>query len=818
MLFGVLPQLAFSGNELDAYSDCKRGLSSVDPFIGSGGLAYGYGSINPGVTFPRGALRLGPDTTTRNANLNFEHFSGYNYEDKEIRMFSHTHFVGAGIAGAGAVGIMPGIVNTEYGLENRGLEHLNGRSVLAYAAWRAQGSWHSGFSKDSEHASPGQYAVYLDKPEVRVDLVATSGFSAVHKYTFPMQRSPRGHKRGAFINACHAVHIESELPPSDSNCGGASIEFYEDGSFRAKVFDKKNKYTTYLRGELLTKDERGSVSSFAVPAEVLACANGADKNTLKCSSHGTASSENGVVVGQFLFDEEVQEIWVRVGISFVDWAQASVNLQTSGSYETLSFDRIVENTEKVWCNALSYLDVTTSNQDLLKVLYSASYRTRLTPAVYSEQGGVYLGFDGDLHNVNDERAQYKGNDSEPQGRFYSDFSLWDTFRTQNPWLFLTDESAFLGILRSFGEITEQQGAFPKWTTASEDNSCMMGLAGAAGVLEAALAGYDQADLNMEVIQKSLQEIATSSNVPLNARIDLEHYLEYGYVSSEAAEKGSSYTVTYAYDDFLLSEISALVGKTNDSRSALERSRRWRTIFSAEDSIICPRAARDGSMSCPTKPQEDFKHYTEGNALHWTYFVPHDIPGLIAMHDPTNLTTARSIFEERLDYFFTEHIRFAELYGNLVPNPYFWAGNEPTMLTPYLYSYLGTPSACAKTQRWTREIIQMHFSNATSAGIPGNDDYAAMAAWTLWSSLGVFPLSGSNLFFLTSPVVEKATIALSNEAKLTVITNNQSPENMYISKLLVNGLPYTEPFIEREVLVAGVTLEYFLSRDPITSLC
>ena len=142
--------------------------------------------------------------------------------------------------------------------------------------------------------------------------------------------------------------------------------------------------------------------------------------------------------------------------------------------------------------------------------------------------------------------------------------------------------------------------------------------------------------------------------------------------------------------------------------------------------MCPKS-QNGTLTCDEYPTRDFDHYVEGDALHWTYFVPHDIPGL------KKLYSSNEAFDSGLEKFFEKHIPFHETYGAVLPNPYFWAGNEITFLTPFLFNY---GSQCYKTQYWSRKVTDMHFSN-TPSGLPGNDDYASMSTWVLFASLGVY---------------------------------------------------------------------------------
>lgn len=836
MLLQLLLALAVFGTALAATNTTSTcgALSKVSTFVGSGGWGYGYGSINPGVSHPRGPLRLGPDTTTTALNVNFEHFSGYNYVDDKVRMFSHTHYAGAGIAGLGNFGMMPVSLSGRDDELSSALKRHNLREVLTKAHL-----WSSKFDKATETASPGAYSVYLDKPKVQVDLLATGRLSGMHRYTYT-DAPTHAHAQGFVVDVCHSVHTEDEAQLNKSHCHAAELTTHADGSFSAYVLDQ---YDTYLYGEIsATRDGKPLQGVWEV------CGNGGPEDTdagFECfSSCGSLQSTKGIMAGELRFPGPLAggarghlQIEVRVGLSFVSADVAKQNLQNSAAYlANSSFDQAKESTDAVWCDALSYIDIATSNAELDVALASSSYRTQLSPAIYTEYGGVYTGMDHAVHNVVEERAQYGAVAGSAEGEFYSDFSLWDTFRTQNPFLLLTDEPMFVGVLRTWGEMSQQQDAFPKWTSGSNDNGCMIGLAGASGVLEAGLAGYGQNDMDLEGMQQKLQRAATVDESKNSRGSSIVPYLQYGYVNTELNEHASSLTVTYAYDDYVLGGISALVAAASldadtkkkvaaDGVAASARASNYKNIFEPTAHVICPRAADNGPITCAKEPQRDFKHYVEGNALHWTYFVPHDIPGLMSMYG-ADASEAATVFESRLDTFFEEHLKWNSIYGNALPNPYFWAGNEPTMLTPYLFTYVGTAKACAKTQRWSRNAVDLHF-NAKNTGVPGNDDFAAMASWLLCSSLGIYPLSGADTFFLTAPAVDRATITLKQlapdthahgESVLTILVNNQAPENVYVAKLLVNGKEHLQPTIKRAVLAAGATLEFFLSAEPTTSLC
>ncbi len=296
-------------------------------------------------------------------------------------------------------------------IKDRGIGFLHGKSAIEYNAWRALGDpFESKFSKDKEFSSPGHYSVFLEKNSVQADMVATSGFSALHKYVFPTEASPRGHKRGIFLNVCHSAHSEAEIPLSKSECKSATLKMNSDGSFDASMIDGKNSYTTYLHGEVRTSSHS--------KLKWIACDNGADEKKLQCVEQGSVNSENGVLLAQLLVDSEVEEVHIDVGLSFVSAELAATNLHTSVEYQA-PFSQAVEAVNNIWCDELSYLNLS-ADESTEKMLYSASYRTRLTPAVYSEYGGVYHGFDDEEHNINDERKQYSTNSTQPEGKFYSE--------------------------------------------------------------------------------------------------------------------------------------------------------------------------------------------------------------------------------------------------------------------------------------------------------------------------------------------------------------------------------------------------------------
>jgi len=332
-------------------------------------------------------------------------------------------------------------------------------------------------------------------------------------------------------------------------------------------------------------------------------------------------------------------------------------------------------------------------------------------------------------------------------------------------------------------------------------------------VEAAKSGLgDQFDL--KGIQQMLQQQATQ-DWPKNGRNDLDFYLQNGYVSSEANDHSASLTLTFAYDDFILAELSALVGDTSSAESASQRAQNYRNSWSSEKEFMCPRS-QSGEFQCShsaTSP-DSWGNYIEGDGLHWSYFVLQDPVGLISLFNSTE------DFESHLELFFTEHITYDEKFGAALPNPYFWQGNEVDHFSVYLFNY---GSKCTLSQYWSRTLTHMHFSNAPH-GVPGNEDYGAMSTWLLFASLGIFPRAGSTDFMLGSPRVREASVRLEHldgsTSVLDIIATNNSAENVYVSSLLVNGKEHSSTVIDRSVLMnaGGCRLEFVMSSVPESGLC
>lgn len=692
--------------------------------------------------------------------------------------------------------------------------------------------------------------MFLDKPQVQVDLLAIGTHAGLHRYTFKDVSALS--ETGLVIDICHAAELQ-EGPFHDIECINGTVWIAEGGqSLRASIFfaghlsqkiwvhmhmdfatNKKTSTFTAWRActglrlnESCAVAEPTTFSDTGVLFLIGTLGARAGAGDADLGGAGSGGSGGGAAGGEGVGSD--LEVSVRTGLSFISPDLAEANLRAAAAPapapDPWAFDSLAARTKSIWCDELAHLAFSAlpGDLDLDAVLHTAHYRTAMSPSVYSEAGGLYLGFDGLVHNVTAERVALYGAAGLAQGRmgyeFFSDLSLWDTYRTQHPWLLLVNEDVALGTLRSMEEITQQQNSFPRWVMVNHERSCMIGEGGAAAVLEAALCGMGK-ELDVAGIQQVLVKQSTQPWYP-NGRTDVEHYMSAGFVSMESSKEAASLTLTYAFDDFVLAGLSEFVGDSAAAAAAHARSKNYAKLWSNESQTVCPRSV-DGSLHCPANPALDWADFTEGNALQWMWFVPHDPAGLVALFG------SGKAYDSALASFFENHVFYAERDGNPIPNPYYWAGNEHDSFAAFMFSF--GPN-CTRTQYWSRRLTHMHFSN-TGHGIPGNEDYGAMSSWLAFAALGLFPQAGTSRFVIGSPRVAEASLSLRGRrggatSTLRIVAYNNSAENVFVDRLLVNGAYHESPFIDRSALAGHgtgsggetVTLEFFMHSAPRSGLC
>lgn len=342
-------------------------------------------------------------------------------------------------------------------------------------------------------------------------------------------------------------------------------------------------------------------------------------------------------------------------------------------------------------------------------------------------------------------------------------------------------------------------ALPIWSHYANENWCMIGYHSVSVLADAIVKGTTDVDL-----KKALEASINSSN--LKYYDGIEYYLKYGYVPEDKSSSSVSKTLEYAYDDWAIAQIAKKLGKKSVENEYLKRSENYKNVYNPKTGFMHPKLS-DGSFKKEFDPMDTHgQGFIEGNAFNYGLYVPQNVPQMIEMMGGKNK------FSKHLDEIFTTEIadKYIEkneditrdgIIGNYVH------GNEPGHHIPYLYNWTNDSW---KTQERVRMIMRKMYSHEED-GLCGNDDAGQMSAWYIFSALGFYPvLPGSNEYQLGSPLVKSAKIILENGKVLNIKTENQSEENVYVSKVTVNGKILKGTTLKHSDITNGGEIVFYMS--------
>jgi predicted alpha-1,2-mannosidase len=455
-----------------------------------------------------------------------------------------------------------------------------------------------------------------------------------------------------------------------------------------------------------------------------------------------------------------------------------------------SFDDIRNETQRKWEKELSCIQFE-ADEETKYVFYTALYHTMINPSVYQDLDGRYRGIDHNIHQAE------KGETN------YTVFSVWDTFRAQHPLMNLIKPARSAQFVNSMLNHYKQSvhKVLPVWSHMGNENWCMIGYHSVSVLSDAIAKGLD---IDKEL---ALQACVHSSNVDyFDGTGD---YKKYGYVPLERSSSAASITLEYSYDDWTIHELANRLNKSEISQEYARRALNYRNIFDPSLHFARPKL-KDGTF------KEDFdlldthgQGFIEGNSWNYSFFVPHDVNGLI------NEMGGEKQFVRRLDSLFTMHLpaKYFEktedineegLMGNYVH------GNEPSHHVAYLYKWTNEPW---KSEYRLHEIMRQMYKNKID-GLSGNDDCGQMSAWYIFSALGFYPVCpGSDQYVIGSPKTKETTIHLENGKTFTVKTENLSDKNVYVKSIKLNGKKYERHFITHSDILKGGEMLFEMSNRP-----
>jgi len=731
-------------------------IDYVNPFVGTDF----HGHTFPGAALPGGMVQLSPDTGTEG----WDWSSGYHYSDSSLMGFSHLHRSGMGAGDWGDILLIPTIGDLK---------------VIPGSKENPEEGYRSRFTHDEETASPGYYSVMLKDYAVKAELTVTqrAGF---HHYTFP--ESETAH---IIIDAGHGIRNNYRV--------GSEVKIISDAEIaghRASNGFVKHKDVYFY-------------AKFSKPFQSSGTWN--DDKVKPCSLQ-----DSGIYTGVYAdySTSENETIDVKVGISYINIEQARLNLETE--IPGWNFDEVKENAAAKWNAALSKIEVQLPegnnpalNQQKMNTFYTALYHSLLFPATYSDVDGKYTGIDNQVHTANDFT-------------YLSDFSLWDTYRAQMPLLTLIEPERNLNAIRTMVAQYEQGGWLPApQQFGNSYTNDMIGDHPVAAIVDAFKKGINDFDAEKayEAVKKNAMETPPDDH-PSKGRVGLEYYKEYGYIPYNKLRESVSRTLEYAYNDWCMAMFAQALGKMEDYEYFMKRAASYENVIDTASGFARPKDDT-GNWLSPFNPtfvgHGSERHYTEANAWQYTWFVPHDVQGLI------ELLGGRNKFLSKLDSLFTISSEVRETVSDVTGLIGQYAhGNEPGHHTIYLYNYAGRPW---KTQNLARKVMDELYHDGPD-GLCGNEDMGQMSAWYVLSAMGFYPVApGQNVYVVGSPAFGRVVLHLDENYygadKLIIETTGNSPTNKYIQSATLNGKALDRPWFNHDAVKNGATMTFQMGPNPDT---
>ena len=624
---------------------------------------------------------------------------------------------------------------------------VRSRDSLAYKSY---------YSHANETAAPGYYQLYLEDPRVNAEFT-TSRRTGFHKYTFQDNADA-----SVVIDLGFAINWDKPL------LTGLSVEdVYTVTGYRHTTGWAKNQKVFFAA------KFSEPITNFSLYKDF--------ETALGNQVDGEKTS------GQLFFGTQHKPLFVKVALSSVSVANAMENLEAN-----LDFDSAKAQAEAAWESHLGSIVVETPIDSLKTLFYTALYHAQLAPVTFSDANGQF-------RKENDSIVTAKNYTA------YSTLSLWDTFRAQNPLLTIIAPDKVAHIIKSMHEYYKETDALPVWTLYANETNTMTGNHSIPVIVDAYFKGIK--DFDVEALYNAMK--ATM----MNDKRGLNYYKQYGYIPYDMEDESVTISLEYAFNDWCVAQMAKALGKKDDYEFFSKRSKAYEFLFDKETGFMRGRSADNTAWRLPFDPKHsnhrEDTDYTEGNAWQHSWFVPHDVAHLIALHG------GDAVFTERLERLFTEP---SEITGDNVSADIsgligqYAHGNEPSHHIAYMFNKANKPW---RTQYWVRHILNTQY-NTTPNGLSGNEDCGQMSAWYVLSSIGLYPLNAaSSTYEIGSPLFEKTTINIpgTQNKRFTITAENVSQNNLYIQSASLNGKAFNQTFIPHKTLVEGGELHLVMGDKP-----
>lgn len=652
--------------------------------------------------------------------------------------------------------------------------------------------YRSEFDKKDEVAQPGYYSVYLKKHQVKAELTATKRV-AFHQYTFPKSNESHilfdiGNRQGesgpvldAQVQYDGQYRIEGYVITNP-----VYVDIYQKGAdvkmYFSAVLDKKPKTWGSFKGASIQEGK---------------------------------SSEKGVGSGIYLtFDTKEQEkITIKAGLSYTSIEQARNNRTIEA--EKMSFDQARSLAAKEWNGMLGRIAVEGGKQDDKIKFYTGLYHALLGRGLASDCNGAYPKNDGSIGYIpldknNIPKFQHYNTDAI-WGAFWNLTQLWSLVYPEyyNDWI-----NSQLLVYKDAGWLGDGIAA-SRYVSGVGTNFTGLAIAAAYNV------GIRNFDIPLAYQAALKNELDGKDRLEGAGKLDVEQFVNRGYspyekrfgmeTTAEGSGFSASHTLEYSFSSYAVANFAKELGKKSDYDKLSKLANGWSILYDDSLGLIRPKDTK-GAFIDKFNPHEPWRGFQEGNAIQYTFYVPHHIEKLVAR-------MGKKEFVNRLDSIMI--LSEADYFGGGKTLDAFSGlqavynhGNQPNLHVSWLFNFAGRPDL---TQKWVRAICDKFYgvSDVHGYGFGQDEDQGQLGAWYVMAAMGLFDVKGltadTPTFQFSTPLFDKINIQLNPKyytgKKIDILTERKQPSDIYIQSSYFNNKKINGIDIKFSDLVKGGVLKF-----------
>ena len=756
-------------------SSTKALVAYVDPNIGTAHCRWFF--YTP-AAIPFGMAKLAPSTDAHLGNPGGWQAVGYDFRHTSIEGFANFHeFQVGGVVFAPTVGELQTVPGE---LEN------------------PDGGYRSRFDKKDEVAAPGYYSVLLKDYGVKAELTAMKrvGF---HRYTYPKTEQANlifdiGNKQG-----------------ESGEVKDAEVQYFEDGRVEGYVITSPVYVNIYQKGADVRMYFSAVLNKKPVQVGTFV------KDVVNPGKH----QEKGPGAGLYMtFSTEEQEaVEVKVGLSYTSIENARFNRETEAA--DVTFDQAKKNATDVWNESLSRIYVEGGKETDKVKFYTGLFHALLGRGLASDANGYYPKNNGTVGRI---ALDEEGN---PVHQHYNTDAIWGGFWNLTQLWSLAYPEYYSDWIKSQLLVYQDTGwlgdgiACSKYVSGVGTNFTSLAIAAAynCGIRDFDVKQGYEAALKNEVEWRGRLEGA--------GKMDVRQFVERGYspyekrfdmvTREEGSGFGASHTMEYSFSSFAVSQFAKHLGKEDDYKLLSNLSNGWKNLYDPETRLIRPKDTK-GNFLEDFNPLAPWKGFQEGNAVQYTFYVPHQIDELVDL-------VGQETFNNRLDSIFL--LSQKNIFGGGKEVDAFAGlktvynhGNQPNLHISWLFNFSGKPYL---SQKWVRAILDEFYGleGIHGYGYGQDEDQGQLGAWYVMSALGLFDVKGLTeidpKFQIGAPLFDKVTVRLNKDyypgEKFVIEAKKQAVGDCYLQDISLNNRPQDTVQLPFSEVVKGGKLVLGLGASP-----